>query len=383
MDFKRPGARASTKAGWASMEVISLMIIIAWAILFSKMSHTSNYERNFFTVIHRVLGISDQKPSTLLKRVLIAITVAFLGGCSTTTAPSNLLLLNEGRGDLMRQVMERKDKIIQLSSPELDGNKPVLLLLHGATDDPTEMMNIVREWRGKYNVFLYSYNYHNRVRKSAEDLTSEMKKLKSKNPFLGTVTVLVYSYSAIVFRGAVIMGDDRTLFQDASLIQLVPTAGGSFLALSMNFPIVRSLVSWASPSSAAENPYGSISKKLWDGDGNKKFYEVIKPQRIHTILLERDSHSLAGVKNKNVQRRYKNGIGPNVVVIPRSAGVTHDDLPNQPAALVYLRKMLELPHDPNRIPIRKPEAKNQPHQDRPHFVEATATSGRLSLLPVR
>ncbi|MGZ5508321.1 MAG: hypothetical protein ACXWKH_18265 [Limisphaerales bacterium] len=327
-------------------------------------------------VIHRIPGILGQKPSIALKRVLVTITAALLGGCSTTTAPTNLLLLNEGRCDLMQQVMERKDKIIQLSSPELDGDKPILLLLHGATDDPTEMMNIVREWRGKYNVFLYSYNYHNRAQKSAEDFTSEMKKLKSENPSPRMVTVLVYSYSAIVFRASVIMGHDRALFADVSLIQLVPTAGGSFLALSMNFPVVRSLVSWASPSSAAENPYGSFAKMLWDGAGNKKFYEVINPQRVHTILLEGDSHSLAHVKNKNVQRRYKNGIGTNVVVIPISAGATHDDFPNQPAALVYLRRMLELPHDHDGIRHRKPSANNETIKSNPELVEATAAFGR-------
>jgi len=344
------------------------MIIIAYMVLFLKDARrrsTMSFWWSLLTVIHRVPGISSQKPSTLLKTVLIAITAAFLSGCSTTTAPTNLLLLNEGRGDLMQQVMERKGKIIQLSSRELDGNKPVLLLLHGATDDPTEMMEIVRQWRGKYNVFLYSYNYHKRAQKSAEDLISEMKKLKSENPSLGPITVLVYSYSAIVFREAVIIGEDRSLFADASLIQLVPTAGGSFLALSMNFPIVCSLVSWASPSSAAENPYGSLAKTIWDGAGNKKFYEVIHPQRIRTILLEQDSHSLARVRNKNVQRRYKNGIGTNVVVIPNSAGVTHDDLPNQPAALMYLRSMLELPQHP------------------PDFVESTAPLARRPLLPTR
>jgi hypothetical protein len=43
--------------------------------------------------------------------------------------------------------------------------------------------------------------------------------------------------------------------------------------------------------------------------------------------------------------RYHNGIGPNFVVIPKSAGISHDYFPTQPAALEYLRKLLEPPVD--------------------------------------
>jgi hypothetical protein len=311
---------------------------------------------------------------------LIAVVAgALLNGC--TTVPGNPLLLTEGHGNLMKEVMERKDKIISLSP--LDPDKPALLLLHGATDDPTEMMDIVREWRGQYNVFLYSYNYHNRVEKAAADLTCEMTKLKAENRFPPTVTVLVYSYSAIVFREAVITGKETGLFANASLIQLVPTAGGSFMARTLRFPIAAFLVSLASATSTAENPYGSFAEKIWDGAGNKKFYEVINPLRMHTILVEGDSHSLAGVKNKNVQRRYKNGIGPNVVVIPKSTGVTHDYFPTQPAALAYLRTILELPHNLDEPSIPKPTAAYQTRRDPTRLVAATAAFGPSTALPAR
>jgi hypothetical protein len=64
---------------------------------------------------------------------------------------------------------------------------------------------------------------------------------------------------------------------------------------------------------------------------------------MQTILVEGDSHSLARVKNKKVQRRYKNGIGQNVIIIPRARGVVHDYFPTEPAALEYLKRALELP----------------------------------------
>ena len=128
-------------------------------------------------------------------------------------------------------------------------------------------------------------------------------------------------YSAIVSGMAVVIRlTTPALFSNVRLIQLVPTAGGSFVARGMGFPVVASLVFPFSKPSVAENPYGSLAKKLWDGEGNRKFYEAINPARINTILLEGDPNSLADVKDAEVHRRYENGIGTNVIIIPKSMG---------------------------------------------------------------
>jgi len=215
------------------------------------------------------------------------------------------------------------------------------LLLHGATDDPTEMTDIVKECREHYDVFLYSFNYHDPVEKIGADLVKEVKRLEGQNNFVAHATVVVFSYSAVVFREAVISAEDPSVFAGMSLVQLVPTAGGSLLARWMRYPIFGMLASLASKPSAAENPYGQFAEKLWGGEGNKKFSEVIDPERTYSILLERDPHSLATVKNLKVQQRYNNGIGTNVVVIPKSAGVTHEYLPTHPKALAILNSTLE------------------------------------------
>lgn len=295
--------------------------------------------------------------------IFILTVVGLVSGC--THLPMNPLSAGKGDNVVMKEIMERKDRIVQVSSPETDGREPVLLLLHGATDDPTEMMDIVREWREKYNVYLYAYNYHNPARKVASDFVNEMKRLKAKNGFGGGVTIVVYSYAAIVFREAVIIADDQTLFSDVSLIQLVPTAGGSFLARGMKNPIAAWVVSLASKPAYAENPYGGFAEQLWAGAGNRKFYEVINPERMHTILLQGDPHSLAGIANKKIHERYDNGIGLNVVVIPKSTGVTHDYLPTNPVALGYLRKLLELPRDETSHNKMQTTGRNQKqeHQD--------------------
>jgi hypothetical protein len=280
----------------------------------------------------------------LLKLSSLAAVAAaagtLLGGCAVT--PANRLPGAAGTGDLMKQVMGRKDKIVHLS-PETDRNKPVLLLLHGATEDPSEMMDIASAWTGTYDVFLYSYNYHERVEKVAAGLATELKGLECRNRLAANMTVIAYSYAAIVFRAAVVMTEDKAVFSGVSLVQLVPSAGGSYLARGMKYPGVAALVSLASNPSVASNPYGSFARRVWEGNGNREFYEVIQSERLHTILVEGDSHSLARVKDEQVRRRYQNGIGPNVAVIPKSTGVSHEYFPTHPVGLAYLKTILELP----------------------------------------
>jgi hypothetical protein len=262
-----------------------------------------------------------------------------LTGCATVIPGKfDLAFLYDQK---IKEVMERKGIIVHLS-PDAERKKPALILLHGATADPREMMEIARQWRKEYDVFLFSYNYHEPVEKVASNFTREMERLKTEDRLSERVTVVTYSYAAVIFREAVITAPDRTLFCDDALIQLVPTAGGSRLARGMQHRLFALFIGMFSNMSAAEDPYGSLAKKLWEGEGNVKFYEVIKPRRMQTILIEGDSHSLARVKDKKVQRRYKNGIGENVIVIPKAAGVMHDYFPTEPAALEYLRKALEL-----------------------------------------
>ncbi|HEY3861702.1 MAG TPA: hypothetical protein VGO59_07430 [Verrucomicrobiae bacterium] len=267
----------------------------------------------------------------------ILLAAAALAGCAAP--PSDWRPGSDGSAETLRQVMARQDKIIRLSPAP--AGRPILLLLHGATDDPTEMMSIARAWRNNYDVYLYSYNYHHRVKKAGLDLDGEIRRLKAEDAQGGPMTVLDFSYSAIVFREAVILANDPALFDGDSLIQLVPTAGGSRLARTMEFPPFAWLVSPFSHPSAAENPCGSLARKLWDGEGNRKFYEAIDPARVRTFLVENDIHSLARSRNKNVLRRYENGIGTNVVIIPKSAGVTHDYFPMERGGLDYLRMALD------------------------------------------
>ena len=248
----------------------------------------------------------------------------------------------------MQAVMAREDRIVLLSGERLRPNCPTLLLLHGATDDPSEMLTIAGQWAESKNVFLYSYNYHEPVEKLASDLLREMMKLRSTTEALtgsgsagGNFTVIAYSYAAIVFRKSVLLAPDKALFSSVSLIQLVPTAGGSRRARTLWNPVLAFLVSMASMPSTAQNPYGTIARELWDENGTRLFDAAISPNRVHTLLVEADSNSLAHVRNKEVRERYQNGIGSNVVVIPKRFGVTHSNFPNHPVALDYLRQTIE------------------------------------------
>jgi hypothetical protein len=111
----------------------------------------------------------------------------------------------------------------------------------------------------------------------------------------------------------------------------------------MENPVADLVISFASKPSAASNPYGSLAKKIWEGEGNAKFYHVIDQRRMQTILVEGDANSLSQMKDEKVLQRYRNGIGENVIVVPKSAGVTHEYFPVEPAGLEYLRKVMESP----------------------------------------
>jgi hypothetical protein len=287
----------------------------------------------------------------IMRLVIIVLAGVVLSGCTTVARGKfDTSAIAEPKE---KEVMERRGNIVQLSG-DSKNTAPVLVLMHGATDDPSEMMRIATQWKKEYSVFLFSYNYHEPIRKVASEFTREMQRLKTENRLGERVTVIAYSYAAIVFRQAVITAPDRTLFSEASLIQLAPTAGGSRLAWAMQIRLLALLVGLVSNPSAAENPYGSFAKQIWEGEGNDKFYAVINPRRMQTILVEGDSHSLARVRNKKVQRRYKNGIGENVVTIPKGAGVNHDYFPTEPAALEYLRRALELPWAASNPPQNLP-----------------------------
>jgi len=268
-----------------------------------------------------------------------AFALLLLGGCAT--GPVNELRAGEDPDGVMGSVMARQDRIVHMSIGAKDSGKPVLLLLHGATDDPTEMMDIVRQCRGAYDVYLYSFNYHARVEKVGANLEREINLLREANPLASSATVIVYSYSAIVFRQCVVGARDASIFAGMTLIQLAPTAGGSHQARWMRTPLIGSLAGMASKPSAAENPYGRRAKRLWGGAGNRKFNEAIPPDRVFTVLLEKDSHSLAHSSSAHVRERYRNGIGSNVVVIPKAAGVPHDFLPTSRTALEYLAELMQ------------------------------------------
>jgi hypothetical protein len=239
------------------------------------------------------------------------------------------------------EIMERHDRLVQLSDPNCQ--KPPLFLIHGATDDPTEMMAIAREWKNEYNVFLYSYNYHKRVEKVAADFVNELRRLKGKG-LAANATAIAFSYGAIVFREAVIQSPDSSLFAGDRLIQIAPTAGGSFFARGMVNPLADFVISTASKPSAAANPYGTFAQHAWEGKGNEKFYSVIDSKRMLTILVEGDPNSVSRIQDEKIQRRYKNGIGENVIIIPRSAGVSHAYFVVEPAGLECLRKVMESPN---------------------------------------
>src|SRR6267154_2798090 len=93
------------------------------------------------------------KRSFCIQTLFLATAVLLLSGCATVTQRKFDTTVIPDRKT--REVMERKGNIVQLSG-DAEDSKPVLVLLHGATADPSEMLEIAREWKEDYDVFLYS-----------------------------------------------------------------------------------------------------------------------------------------------------------------------------------------------------------------------------------
>jgi len=109
-------------------------------------------------------------------------------------------------------------------------------------------------------------------------------------------------------------------------------------------PVADFVISTASKPAAAANPYGTFAQHAWEGRGNEKFYSVIDSKRMLTIVVEGDPNSVSRIQDEKIQRRYKNGIGENVIFVPRSAGVSHAYFVVEPAGLECLRKVMESPN---------------------------------------
>src|ERR1043166_9153266 len=115
---------------------------------------------------HALDALAVPRGRSVLADSLIAIAIFFLvTGCGTVLPQAQ-----QKNSIVMQEVMERKDRIILVSGKDLVPEHPSLLLLHGATDDPSEMLTIAGQWAATYNVFLYSYNFHHSLERLASDL---------------------------------------------------------------------------------------------------------------------------------------------------------------------------------------------------------------------
>jgi hypothetical protein len=298
------------------------------------------------TMFHFLLAINPWIRRNIPTRLLVILSAGLLLiGCDAMT-PRHIPAL-EDNSPVMQDVRARQDKIVLLTPLPMNRKKSVLLLLHGATADPTEMMEIAKAFSDKYNVLIYSYDFHQRIDKVATELAGELRTWVARDNKqawwhspVENMTVVTFSYSAAVFRKAVLVANDPALFSRVNLIQLVPTAGGSYLAREMGTNRLAGFISELSEPAAVQNPHGPIAGEIWGDEATMKFNEAIKPARVHSIILQDDPNSVAQLNDPAIQKRYRNGIGRNVMMVPKTAGVEHANFPLQPVAVDYLWTLL-------------------------------------------
>ena len=123
-----------------------------------------------------------------------------------------------------------------------------------------------------------------------------------------------------------------------SLIQLVPTAGGSFRARFLGNPLIGRFVPWPQTSAPPRIPTARLRRNSRGAEGNQQFFGQDPPWTMRTILLQ------GGIPGPGAGTRESapdcNGIGTDVTVIGGSAGVTHENFPTHPVGLEFLGKAL-------------------------------------------
>lgn len=281
--------------------------------------------------------------SNIASRALLltgSLAAVLLGACASNR-PQNLGGF-AADSPTIRQIMRMDDQLIAVSPNDPTAAKPILILVHGATKDPTEMLFISEACKDSYESYLFSFDFHRPLEKVARDLIAELTQNREHWGRSREIAFVVYSYSAIVFREAVLLADDPALFRETSLIQIVPTAGGSALARPMRIPLLAWAVARASEAGRAENPYGPLSEHLWGCESQRIFSSAIDSNRVCSLILEKDAHSFANATNVRLRQHFLNGAGPRFEVIPKSSGLKHGYFPTQPAALPYVKKYLDV-----------------------------------------
>ena len=294
-----------------------------------------------YKAAQEMLAKSNRAMQTIDRREFISKSLRLVVGALVAQAVGNMSAETaKPRADDLRRIMVREQKgriIVLTSNPE----KPSLLIVTGAREnDPVGSVEYITTEYGKdFNILLYVYNETNPIENLARDLVEGVKPFKGHFDF----TVITNSYGAVIFRKAVISpGGD--IFSGASLMQQVPTAGGSALAEIVEYPLIGWPVFLTKYGriSSAQNPYGNIEKALYGPEGEKAFNERIPPENVFTIRIggKGDRHSLEYNRNKGIHERYTNGIGVNVYTIPETPGVNHGNLPQQPGAMKIVRGFL-------------------------------------------
>jgi len=235
--------------------------------------------------------------------------------------------------------------------PELDfdPSKKNMLFIVGAEDaNPIITVDDIKShFRDKYNIFINIYDYQNPFKYLVDDLVVKVRKLKEDYKIKNSLTVVAYSYGAVIFRAAALSEKSEGLFDGTNLKQFAPVAGGAqdvdvwaryFHTPSLFYMSQKG--TWVKRDdihiSRALNPYDTTQNDLYTPQKTAEFTK--KMGSIFTLLAGTDDQTMANSPIPQVRQMYKNGVGPNYEVI---ASATHEDLPNNHEALVALARSLD------------------------------------------
>lgn len=240
-------------------------------------------------------------------------------------------------------------------------NKPNIVFVHGGrSGKPQDYKNFIEKYKGKYNLFAFSYKDNTPLEKITKSFRRNLNTLKNKYKILNKVAIVANSYGTIVVRKA-ILEDKRNLFKDMVIIQLVPLLGGSSCAMGLtNFNLALRLgmikffgdgASWHLSNTV--DPLSSIQKSLFSQKSCKEFLNKIK--RTHIIRVAKDPNSpevtdfiqkvITTKKDREkFKNLYANGLiqAKSITTYDLSSANPHDDILNFYPAIKEVEKIINL-----------------------------------------
>jgi hypothetical protein len=176
-----------------------------------------------------------------------------------------------------------------------DETLPALVFVPGANSPPDTFNKYMQNFQGRYNMFIFFYNYLDRLNETAGFLNQELKR-STLITSTANVVFIAHSFGNNILMRTVLDSEESSFFKRCQVIRLTPTVAGSrkacnasrkFRQFFMGFVSLLPQVKDYREIAAAQDPLGVTIQSLVSGFDHFKD----KVNVVHTFAVLGDSHS--------------------------------------------------------------------------------------------